>query len=280
MNRAHRSDEPNCFGGARWIGTLVFHPEQPMRTSLEVVPRSGAALAAAVALVARRYPGIDTVNLPDLANCELDSMAAAAAVAGHVRHRIPHLRARDLNSDTANEIAARLAQHAIDEVIVVAGDARGDGANEGLTPTQLIAHLARALPNLCVYAAIDGHRYGDDAALADNIAGKIAAGAKGFFTQPLFCLRDLDRIAPLLQGASVFWGLSPVISAASRRYWERVNQVVFPAEFEASLQWNQGFALRLLTEAARRSDNAYLMPIKVDIETYLAPLHTRLSSRR
>jgi methylenetetrahydrofolate reductase (NADPH) len=249
-----------------------------MRTSLEVVPRSNAALRSTLELVTARYPRIDTVNLPDLANCTLTSMDAAVATAGLIEHRIPHLRARDFTVATAHALTVRLQQQRIDEVIVIAGDVRADSVGDGLTPTQLIGFIAEVLPTVTVYAAIDPHRWRNDAALAANIDAKLAAGAAGFFTQPLFCQGDLDRIAPLVQGATVFWGLSPVVSPASQRYWERVNQVAFPPDFVASLQWNQSFALRLLTEAAHRGDNAYLMPIKVDIETYLAPLQTRLSS--
>jgi len=250
-----------------------------MRTSLEVVPRSNAALRSTLALIAARFPRIDTVNLPDLANCALSSIDAACTIAGQIEHRIPHLRARDFTAATAQTLTDRLHQLRIDEVIVIAGDTRADGINGGLTPAQIIAHIAKVLPMVTVYAAIDPHRWRDDAALAANIDAKLAAGAAGFFTQPLFCLRDLERIASLVQGATVFWGLSPVVSAASQRYWERVNQVAFPADFVASLHWNQSFALRLLTEAAHRGDNAYLMPIKVDIETYLAPLQARLGGR-
>jgi methylenetetrahydrofolate reductase (NADPH) len=247
-----------------------------MRTSLEVVPRSAAELVAAVDLIRSRYPGIDTVNVPDLATCQLGSVDAVTLLAGRIAHRIPHLRARDFDAATAPALAERLQQRGIDEVIVIAGDKRTTNDAGGFEPTTLIRFLADRLPNLGIYAAIDPHRYRDDQTLAANIAEKRAAGVAGFFTQPLFALRDIDRVAPLLQGATVFWGLSPVVSAASRAYWERVNRVAFPPDFAPTLKWNQSFALRLLSEAAARGDNAYLMPIKVDIATYLAPLEARL----
>jgi methylenetetrahydrofolate reductase (NADPH) len=249
-----------------------------MRTSLEVVPRSAAALFAAIELIRNRYPGIDTVNVPDLANCELSSIDAVTLIVGRIPHRIPHLRARDFDVSSAPALAERLRLCSIDEVIVIAGDTRSaNDTGAGFEPTALMQFLADRLPNLRIYAAIDPHRYRDDGALAANIAQKRAAGAAGFFTQPLFTLRDIERVGPLLQGATVFWGLSPVVSAASRAYWERVNRVAFPADFVPTLKWNQAFALRLLSEAAARGDNAYLMPIKVDIDSYLAPLEARFA---
>jgi methylenetetrahydrofolate reductase (NADPH) len=231
-----------------------------------------------VQLVRDRYPGIDTINVPDLANCELRSVDAVALIEGRIAHRIPHLRARDFNTTSVSMLADRLRHRSIREVIVIAGDKRGAAEPaDGFEPTTLIRRLARIVPNLVIYAAIDPHRYRDDAALAANIEQKLDAGATGFFTQPLFALRDLERAGPLLRGAPVFWGLSPVVSAASRGYWERVNHVEFPADFEPTLKWSQSFALRFLSEVAARGDNAYLMPIKVDIERYLAPLEARFA---
>jgi methylenetetrahydrofolate reductase (NADPH) len=139
----------------------------------------------------------------------------------------------------------------------------------------MIRFLAAHAPGMSIYAALDPHRYRDDATLFDNIEQKRSAGATGFFTQPLFDLRDLDRCAPLLGGATTFWGLSPVVSDRSQRYWQRVNGVQFPTGFVPTLTWNQAFALRMLSEIAERGGNAYLMPIKVDVERYLAPLASR-----
>ena len=172
---------------------------------------------------------------------------------------------------------ALLDSRGIDEVIVVAGDRRGDGTRGGFEPIAMIRFLVAHAPHLSIYAALDPHRYRDDAALAANIGQKREAGVTGFFTQPLFDLNDLDRCAPLLADAPTFWGLSPVVSDRSRQYWQRVNGVRFPSGFAPTLHWNQTFALRFLSEIADRGGNAYLMPIKVDIERYLAPLEARFA---
>ena len=168
-----------------------------------------------------------------------------------------------------------LAARDIDEVIVVAGD-KADAAN-GFEPTALIRVLATRARSLSVYAALDPHRYARRRALARNVAQKREAGACGFFTQPLFDLHDIDRCAASLGDATTFWGLSPVVSDRSQRYWQQVNRVRFPSEFVPTLNWNQSFALRFLSEIADRGGNAYLMPIKVDIERYLAPLAARFA---
>jgi len=246
-----------------------------MRTSLEIVPRSTADLDDAIALIEARYPRIDTVNVPDRPNCELRSTDAVHHIRGRIAHRIPHLRACDFDESSAESLIDALSARDIDEVIVVAGD-KAEAASR-FEPTALIRVLASHSPHLSVYAALDPHRYRDDAALAHNIAQKREAGACGFFTQPLFDLRDVDRCSESLGDATTFWGLSPVITDRSQRYWQQVNRVRFPSEFVPTLNWNQSFALRFLSEIADRGGNAYLMPIKVDIERYLAPLASRFA---
>ena len=248
-----------------------------MRTSLEIVPRSPAELHAAVDLIATRYPRIDTVNVPDLATCTLRSIDAVDQIRDRVAHRIPHLRACDFDEASAIELIALLDARGIDEVIVVAGDSRGDAPRTGFEPSAMIRFLAAHAPDVSIYAALDPHRYRDDAALADNIEQKRNAGVAGFFTQPLFDLNDLDRCAPLLADAPTFWGLSPVVSDRSQRYWQQVNGVRFPSGFAPTLHWNQTFALRFLSEIADRGGNAYLMPIKIDIARYLEPLEARFA---
>ncbi len=249
-----------------------------MRTSLEIVPRSPEELDTAVELIRARYPRIDTVNVPDLMACDIRSVDAVDRIRHRIAHRIPHLRACDFEESSAIDLISRLRERDIDEVIVVAGDRRRDAPiRAGFEPSAMIRFLAAHAPNLSIYAALDPHRYRDDVELARNIEQKRAAGVSGFFTQPLFDLRDLDRCTPLLADAPTFWGLSPVVSDRARRYWQEVNGVRFPAEFAPTLHWNQSFALRFLSEVAQRGGNAYLMPIKVDIERYLAPLQARFA---
>src|SRR5882757_4997676 len=123
-----------------------------MRTSLEIVPRSSTELDAAIALIAARYPRIDTVNIPDRPNCELRSIDAVDCIRGRIAHRIPHLRACDFDESSAAVLIDTLMARAIDEVIVVAGD-RADEAC-GFEPAAMIRFLTARAPALSVYAAL------------------------------------------------------------------------------------------------------------------------------
>ena len=235
-------------------------------------------MSAAVDLIATRYPRIDTVNVPDLATCELRSVDAVEHIRDRVAHRIPHLRACDFDESSAIGLIALLDARGIDEVIVVAGDRRPDTPRGGFEPGAMIRFLAAHAPHLSVYAALDPHRYRDDAALAANIEQKRAAGACGIFyatavrsgrSRPL---RAVARAMRPPSGASARW--SPIAASVIGS----VSTVCsFRPEFAPSLNWNQAFALRFLSEVAERGGNAYLMPIKVDIERYLAPLEARFA---
>lgn len=240
-----------------------------VRISVELVPRNPTQLLAEARCLAARYLQIDTVNLPDATRCELDSLAAAALLHGVTSHRIPHVRARDYSAGTAPALVERLHRAEVSEAIVIAGDARGEPLIRGaLTPVELIRFLRTHAPALRTYAALDPHRL-TGAMLAANLDAKLAAGVTGFFSQPLYDLGDLDRCAPLVRDAPVFWGLSPVTSVRTQRYWERVNLVRFPTGFEPTLDWSHAFGQRAMREIAARGHHLYLMPIKVDVTSYL-----------
>ena len=73
----------------------------------------------------------------------------------------------------------------------------------------------------------------------------------------------------MLDGFTVYWGVSPIQSAASQSYWERKNHVVFPKDFRPTLDWSIAFARGVRAMAAERGDNIYLMPIKANLTAYL-----------
>lgn len=240
-----------------------------MRTSIEIVPRDRASLINSVRELRAHFPGIDTVNLPDVARSGLTSIDAATVLKPIVSARIPHLRSRNTTRQRLERTIRALKRAGISEVIVIAGDPRDDDG-DGMAPTTMITALNGA--GFIAYAALDPYQYPRPDELSRNVDEKLNAGAAGFFTQPLFSLTALERCADILPETTVFWGLSPVASQRSQRYWERVNNVSFPDDFQPTLAWSQRFAMRFLSEVAARGDNSYLMPIKVDIGQYLAPI--------
>lgn len=98
---------------------------------------------------------------------------------------------------------------------------------------------------------------------------KLEAGAEGFFTQPIFDINLLRVCADFLQGLDVYWGISPVLGARSRSYWETTNKVVFPRAFRPTMAWNKDFARRAIDAVSELGCNAYLMPLRVNLGEYL-----------
>jgi methylenetetrahydrofolate reductase (NADPH) len=240
------------------------------RISIELVPRSAASIASDLGIVAARFPGVDTVNIPDLLRFELRSWEACGQARRRLARAIPHLRAMDFAPGELGPLLAKLDDHGLGEVLVVRGDPPQE-PGRAVYPTraeELVAALKRARPALRVYAAVDPYRSGARDEL-ELVRRKREAGADGFFSQPFFDLRLLDVWGDLLRGEEVYWGLSPVVGPRARRYWETKNRAYFPGDFQAELGWNRRFAERALAWAKERGTNLYFMPIRVDLVAWL-----------
>jgi methylenetetrahydrofolate reductase (NADPH) len=158
----------------------------------------------------------------------------------------------------------------IRRALVIAGDPPGDGARRTY-PTETAAFIRKLkaeMPELRLYAAFDPYRSNIRYEL-EYVRIKEEAGAEGFMSQPFFDLRLLEIYAEYLEGKEVFWGLSPVLSGASRTYWESRNRAVFPKAFRPNLGWNIAFGRRVLDFCDKNQFNVYLMPIKGDLKAYL-----------
>jgi methylenetetrahydrofolate reductase (NADPH) len=136
------------------------------------------------------------------------------------------------------------------------------------TPVDLIRRIKREAPELRVYAALDPYRSGVQDELAYARA-KLDAGADGLFSQPIFDARLLDVWAEQLAGVEVWWGVTPVVGAKTRAYWERKNRAFFPARFEATLGWSRRLAEEALAWAEARGAHLYFMPIRADLVDWL-----------
>jgi methylenetetrahydrofolate reductase (NADPH) len=244
-----------------------------MRLSVELVPRSQAELVSDALIVKTVLPAANTLNLPDLTQFQLRSWEACQVIGHIVPASIPHLRAIDFGLGEAEEVAERLLQAGLHEVLVVRGDPPHDLSRRTYpnSSSDVIRRLKSSFPELVVYAAYDPYRAGFRDEL-EAVKRKVDAGADGFFTQPIFDLNVLRVCADILHGFTVFWGIAPVLGEKSRAYWEVTNRVVFPQAFEPTLAWNTAYARRALDLVREVGGNAYLMPIRIDLRKYLAEL--------
>ncbi|WP_295713314.1 methylenetetrahydrofolate reductase [uncultured Mitsuokella sp.] len=241
------------------------------RISVELVPRDEDSLRQELSLLAKFKDKVDVVNIPDLLRFPIRSWQGAAIAQESFPASMPHIRAMDVDLDKELTMKAYLREHNIREVLVIEGDPPQDMMHE-VYPTNsvdVIWKFRKEMPEVKVYAGIDQYR-GSMAQELYRIKRKLQAGAAGFFTQPFFDMRYLEVYADMLQGLEVYWGVSPVMSARSQSYWERKNNVVFPHAFEPTLEWSVDFAKKVMAYAEREKANVYLMPIKTNLEAYLA----------
>lgn len=240
------------------------------RISLELVPRSRSKLRAELAEVQNLFPGVDTVNIPDLMRFSTRSWEGCAFAPAGLR-AIPHIRAIDLNPREPLPMTGTLLAHGIEEVLIISGDAPSDMSHRvyNVDAEQAIRRFRRELPHIKVYAGLDPYRQ-SFAAERDYLERKLEAGASGFFTQPFFDMRLVETYADLIpDGAEVWWGATTVTEEGSLNYWQTRNKAIFPRSFELQLDWDRSFAAQLLQFAREQGQHAYFMPVKADTVAYL-----------
>lgn len=240
------------------------------RISLELVPRTRSGLRAELAAVREHFPGVDTVNIPDLTRFSTRSWEGCAFARPQFR-AIPHIRAIDLNPREPLPMVETLLQHGIEEVLIVTGDAPSDMSRRvyPVDAEAAIRRFVRELPGIRVYAGLDPYRQ-SFARERDYLERKLEAGAVGFFSQPFFDLRLMDAYADLLpEGAEMWWGVTNVTTEGSANYWASRNNAVFPRSFDLSLEWNRRLAADALAFARERGQHVYFQPIRTDITEYL-----------
>ncbi|MBK8431596.1 MAG: methylenetetrahydrofolate reductase [Chloroflexi bacterium] len=241
------------------------------RISLELVPRNQIQLEEELAAVARHFPQLHTVNIPDLMRFPVRSWEGCATAKQYVPHAIPHIRAIDFSRTAPFPLLDTLRQHGLHEILVVTGDPppADETREDGATAVELIRLIKQADPNITIYAAIDPYRNGIQQEL-EYARAKQEAGADGFFTQPFFDVRLMEIFYEQLPDLNIYWGVSPVLAEGSKKYWISRNRAVFPSHFQPTLEWNWNFGRDALRFAQATGGNIYFMPIRANVVEYLS----------
>lgn len=240
------------------------------RISVELVPRDIEVLKEEVKTIKEKLSDVDFINIPDLLSCDTRSWDGANIAKAYFDDVVPHLRAMDFDFTKELPIKDKLREYNIKEVLVIEGDPPQSMLYQvyPTISTDIIKKFSEEMPEITVYAGIDQYR----SSMKEEeyrIRRKQLAGAKGFFTQPFFDMRYLEMYADLLDGLDIYWGVSPVLSERSVNYWRNKNNVIFPKDFEPTLEWNIEFASKVIDFARKHNHNVYLMPIKAKIMPYL-----------
>ena len=244
------------------------------RISVELVPRDEAELRASLAIAKERAGRADVINIPDLLRLPVRSWEGAAIAQEYFPAVMPHIRAMDIDLNAELPMKDYLRAHDIREVLVIQGDPPQD-MRQRVYPTTTVDVLRKfheEMPDVKTYAGIDQYR-GSMSKECYRIERKLQAGAAGFFTQPFFDIRYVEIYADMMEKfgvQDVYWGVSPVLSDRSQGYWERKNKVVFPKAFKPTLDWSIAFTKEVMQFADENDASLYVMPIKTDLEKYLA----------
>ena len=240
-----------------------------MQISIELVPRNATYLRDELETIQHHLPSVNTINIPDLTRLDMRSWEGCAVVERPFTS-IPHLRARDFSRQRPEAVFTAVDHLASQTVLIVGGDsfAAEEKIEQRHNSLSLIQLLAQERPSLKLYGAIDPYRQNFVSEI-DYAKAKRKAGACGFFTQPFFDLRLMEIYADLLADCEMFWGVAPVLTDKSYRYWVKQNKAVFPADFDGTLAWNRRFAQQALDFARQRNHHIYFMPIRADVVSYL-----------
>ena len=240
------------------------------KIAVELVPRDLAIFEEELKAIKADIPDVDFINIPDLLSCDIRSWDGAGIAKKYFKDAVPHLRAMDFDFTCELPIKDKLKEYDIKEVLVIEGDPPQTMTHQvyPTISTDIIKKFSDEMPDIKVYAGIDQYR----SSIKEEeyrIRRKMLAGAKGFFTQPFFDMRYLEIYADILDGMDIYWGVSPVLSQRSVSYWRNKNNVIFPKDFEPTLEWNVAFARKVVEFAKAHNQNVYLMQKKKKIMPYL-----------
>ncbi len=246
-----------------------------MQISLELVPRAREDFEREILWTRTNIPQITHVNIPDLIRLTARSWEAFDWVGGSYPV-IVHIRASDVLPDEVESFARNLKNRGIHHLLVVQGDERNDG-KKGMTSVELLRALRVYERDFVLYGAIDPYRQ-DIVREMHYVEEKIQAGATAFLTQPFFDRGLLATYRRACEGLSVWWGVTPILSEKSLVYWREKNGVPLPDDYDLSLDGNVRWAATVIEEISGDPHAAlYLMPIRVDVATYLPRIFEKLS---
>ena len=240
------------------------------RISLELVPRDVASFSGELSVVKKRFPLIDTLNIPDILKFDMRIPEACRVASGYFSDIIPHIRAVSISKSEASCLVDIFDGLGIKEVLVILGDNPEiiSRSSDPCDSIALIRKIKKETKAVKVYAGLDQWRTSFDEEL-EYVKRKIDSGADGFFTQPFFDVHHLEQWHNVLGKIDVFWGVAPVVRESSRHYWEKKNNVSFPESFQCTMAWNHDFAREVLELSSGKNFHVYFCPITVDFVEYL-----------
>ena len=237
---------------------------------LELVPNSIDEIIRDAETYLEQFPQLSGVNIPDILRIPVRSFEAVEVLLKRNIMAIPHIRSMDNPIEESLVIIEHLVSLGLTHVLIVSGDKPLDVNHKiyPVTPPELIKKIREKFPYLKVYGGLDPYRSDLEKEL-HYCNEKISSGANGTFTQPFFDAELAKKFGNSLGNTELFFGVSPVLTASSKKYWETKNNVVFNQNFETTLAYNCSISKSILDVAKSLNQHAYIMPIRAPIGDYL-----------
>ena len=237
---------------------------------LELVPHNMDQLQKDASWALSNFKTISGINIPDILRLNNRSYDAVKPLAKQNITTIPHIRICDFEMDALILLCKNLIDNGIHQVLLISGDPPPNPLQPVFDHNiiEVIKIITTSFPNLTIFAGHDPYRQSLKAEF-DYTEKKLAAGAKGVFTQPIFDLNLAKLLLNLPISGEWFIGISPVFTKPSYDYWTTRNNVVFPNGFACTEEHNTAIAKDILNLCAEKNMHNYIMPIKADTKHYL-----------
>ena len=212
---------------------------------LELVPRDIDDVIQLSTYCLNREDSLFGINIPDIKRLPHRSIDVAKELLKADITVMPHIRTQDHNIKTHLNNIEELYSQGLKHVLFITGDAYTSPFHDHhlVTPVELIKEVKKQFPGLSVYAGLDPYRQKTQVEL-DYANAKLDAGADGLFSQPFFDCNLARFYLNRFTHTQLFLGISPVLTEKSKTYWENTNHVIFPKEFNHTLDYNVKLAKR------------------------------------
>ena len=219
------------------------------------------------------FNDVQGINIPDILRVKNRSYNIVPHLSKQSINNIPHIRICDFKLEALMDLCENLLKKNVVNVLLISGDPPPNPLQPIYKHNiiQVIYKIKTNYPQLNIYGGFDPYRQSLKKEY-EYALEKIEAGAKGLFTQPVFDINLAKLILNLKINCEWFIGVSPVLTEKSLNYWISRNNVVFPASFKPSFEYNVKLGKEIIQICKDLNQNNYLMPIKTDINQYLNKL--------
>jgi len=237
---------------------------------LELVPTDLNDLVSSSQWATQTFPKLTGINIPDILRVSHRSYDAVLPLSVQGIQTIPHIRTCDFSESDLVALCDGLLKNNGPHILLISGDPPPNLLQPVHTHsmTHIIKLLSTTFPEGHFYAAHDPYRQSlkDEFLYSEK---KLAAGAKGLFTQPLFDPQLTQFLLNSSLGATWYIGISPVLTQPSFNYWVTRNHVVFRQDIELTMDYNIRMGRDILALCEQYNQHNYIMPIKTPLRGYL-----------